>query len=412
MNEQYRTYPTLRALRNRALWRITLAAVCIAAFALVATSLLSARHNLQLVAHSLGYTLEAALVFGDEEAADEILQLLAAREKLGSVQVFDRNDGLFAEWHNNQGFAAGLLENLIPPARLHLPVMQGNRLVGSLTLTSNTRELANFLRNGFLLMFAGLGLVALGTLYLTNRIIHKISRPLQSMTQVAHKVRYKRDFEARVPQARIAELNELSEDLNELLRELEVWNRLQEREKAALNHQASHDGLTGLVNRNTFEARLAHTLLRARNEQSRFAVLYIDVDHFKQVNDSMGHDAGDQLLQALANRLRQQVRAGDTVARLGGDEFAILLPELSTREGAGRIADAIIRCMQEPVDLTDGTQFPMSLSIGISLYPDDAHNMIDLLKAADSAMYAAKKSGRSRWQHIPTSPTATRGKTP
>ena len=199
-----------------------------------------------------------------------------------------------------------------------------------------------------------------------------------------------RSFGQRVPPARIRELNDLASDFNGLLYELEKWEAGMQRENKSLAHQANHDSLTGLPNRAFFERRLAHDVEHAAREGERFAVLFFDADRFKEINDTLGHAAGDRVLSTLAARIRGQFRVGDIVARLGGDEFAALLAPLRNVGDARRIARNIALAMREPIVLDDGTTVTSSVSVGIAVYPDDAPDSAGLIHAADIAMYVAK----------------------
>ncbi|EPY00734.1 bifunctional diguanylate cyclase/phosphodiesterase, partial [Magnetospirillum fulvum] len=162
---------------------------------------------------------------------------------------------------------------------------------------------------------------------------------------------------------------------------------------ARIQHLAHHDSLTELPNRALFQERLRQALASARRTQTRLALLFLDLDKFKDVNDTLGHHIGDQLLTAVARRLARCLRETDTVARLGGDEFAVILTNLSGAEGAGHVADTIIASLSEPFGLEDH-EVLTSTSIGITLYPDDAESADQLLKNADLAMFHSKAQGR------------------
>lgn len=161
---------------------------------------------------------------------------------------------------------------------------------------------------------------------------------------------------------------------------------------ARLQHMAQYDQLTNLPNRGFLYDRLKIALARARREQGRLAVLYLDLDKFKQVNDRFGHAVGDLLLQEIANRLKQCVRKSDTVARLGGDEFVVLLESLQQPQYAALVAEKIRGALQPPVAI-DGRSLSVLPSIGIALYPEQGDDAQALLKHADEAMYYAKKHG-------------------
>ncbi|WP_044871246.1 bifunctional diguanylate cyclase/phosphodiesterase [Pseudomonas sp. LFM046] len=165
--------------------------------------------------------------------------------------------------------------------------------------------------------------------------------------------------------------------------------------QARLDYQAHHDPLTGLPNRLLFESRLQLALADAANDQHHGAVLFIDLDRFKHINDSLGHPVGDLLLKGIATRLRGQLRDIDTVARLGGDEFIILLPGLHSANDAQAVATKLLTCFEAPFPAGQH-EFFMSASIGISLFPDHGQDVATLVKNADAAMYRAKARGRNR----------------
>lgn len=164
-----------------------------------------------------------------------------------------------------------------------------------------------------------------------------------------------------------------------------------------IRYLALHDALTGLPNRTLFRERVSSGIARARRNGHPLAVLFIDLDNFKEVNDSLGHHIGDRLLQVTASRLQRCLREGDGVARLGGDEFVIDLPTVSGNEEAAVIADKILEVLRAPFMLDDNT-LHVSASIGISLYPHDGDDVETLMHTADSAMYLAKKQGRNNFK--------------
>jgi diguanylate cyclase (GGDEF)-like protein/PAS domain S-box-containing protein len=157
---------------------------------------------------------------------------------------------------------------------------------------------------------------------------------------------------------------------------------------------AHHDSLTGLPNRLLFNDRLNQAISRAKRDSRQSALLYLDLDKFKAVNDTLGHGAGDALLQAVAARLRKQMRESDTVARVGGDEFAVILPDIGGREEAESVAHKIVAALAAPFRLgTEQQHAVIGTSIGVAVYPTDARDAQALIKAADAAMYEAKRDG-------------------
>lgn len=162
-----------------------------------------------------------------------------------------------------------------------------------------------------------------------------------------------------------------------------------------LRHLAHYDNLTGLLNRSLFMDRLQATVSQSDRYQQSCSLLYIDVDNFKQINDQYGHDAGDVLLKAVADRIKQNCRTTDSAARLGGDEFAILLTHIDKADTSLTV-EKILKKVSEPVVL-DKQSIQVSLSIGVAHYPDTATNIHDLLSQADEAMYRAKRTGKARY---------------
>jgi diguanylate cyclase (GGDEF)-like protein len=166
---------------------------------------------------------------------------------------------------------------------------------------------------------------------------------------------------------------------------------------ARVEYLAYHDGLSGLPNRGLFSKLLTRGIKMAHRHQRRLAVLFLDLDRFKQINDTLGHEAGDQLLQEVARRLQSSLRDSDTVARLGGDEFVVLLPELESGEYAAVVAQKILSALEQPFSLL-GQEFRVTASIGICTYPEDGTDELTLTKHADVAMYQAKAEGKNNYQ--------------
>jgi len=169
------------------------------------------------------------------------------------------------------------------------------------------------------------------------------------------------------------------------------------RAEQELRYLANYDALTGLPNRTLLSERIAHAIARARRSARKVAVLFLDLDRFKHVNDSMGHAAGDSMLKAAGARLRHVVREGDSVARVGGDEFTVVIEDIGSSAEAEHVAAKIIAAFEQPLELDNGQEVVISPSIGISLHPDHGQAASDLLKYADTAMYQAKDHGRKTW---------------
>ncbi len=178
---------------------------------------------------------------------------------------------------------------------------------------------------------------------------------------------------------------------NKRLTEIIIIERnLKENTQRQLEFQALYDPLTQLPNRRLFHDRLLETVKVANRSRTRFGVMVTDLDHFKEVNDTMGHDAGDELLEQVSKRLRSALRESDTLARMGGDEFAIICPSINDFKSASVVCLRIISCLQEPV-IVKNKPVQVGISIGVSLFPDHGAENEILLRRADIAMYRAKQ---------------------
>jgi diguanylate cyclase (GGDEF)-like protein/PAS domain S-box-containing protein len=202
-------------------------------------------------------------------------------------------------------------------------------------------------------------------------------------------LRARDELEQRVVE-RTAELANANTQLQE-----EVFERMQAEQR--IWHLAHHDGLTGLPNRTLLHDRLEQALAQAQRGRHRVAVMFLDLDRFKNINDSLGHAIGDELLKHVAERLKSVVRAVDTVSRLGGDEFVIVLHEVSSPDDVVQVAEKILGALASAVNV-EGHQLRATPSIGISIFPDDGDEVFGLMKSADTAMYHAKASGRNNFQ--------------
>ncbi|KAB8060763.1 diguanylate cyclase [Janthinobacterium sp. FT14W] len=398
--------PTLDSVLRRAHLSVSLIAVLAAGLTLTAVALLALRvysdQNLRLVARSMSYTVEGAVVFGDPMAAREALALIGVNEDIDQAQVSDKAGKVLAHWergeHGTRYYIERALTGWMLPDSLSFPITRNDQAIGSITLVPHSRSLLPFLLSGLTCLLACLLLSLAVAVRLSRRMETEITSPLRHLAETAHRVRRDRSFELRVPPANIAELNQLNDDFNALLDELEAWQSHLQKENASLSHRANHDSLTGLSNRAFMEAELERAILEARIGNGKVAVLFLDSDRFKYINDTFGHASGDRVLVTIAARIKQQLREGDLVARLGGDEFAILLKPLRNSSDAMHIADNIIAAMAQAIELPTGNSIVSSLTIGVAVFPDHAVDAASLVGAADEAMYRAKQAQRGTRQ--------------
>ena len=397
---------TLDSVLRRAHLSVSLIAVLAAGLTLTAVALLALRvysdQNLRLVARSMSYTVEGAVVFGDALVAKEALALIGVNEDIDQAQVSDMAGKVLARWergeHGTRYYIERALTGWMLPDSLTFPVMRNDQAIGSITLVPHSRSLLPFLLSGLSCLLACLVLSLVVAVRLSRRMETEITSPLRHLAETAHRVRRDRSFELRVPPANIAELNQINDDFNALLDELEAWQSHLQKEHASLSHRANHDSLTGLSNRAFMETELERAIIEARVGNGKVAVLFLDSDRFKYINDTFGHASGDRVLVTIAARIKQQLREGDLVARLGGDEFAIVLKPLRNSSDAMHIADNIITAMAQAIELPTGNSIVTSLTIGVAVFPDHAIDAVSLVGAADEAMYRAKQAQRGTRQ--------------
>ncbi|HEX3987655.1 MAG TPA: EAL domain-containing protein [Acidobacteriaceae bacterium] len=222
----------------------------------------------------------------------------------------------------------------------------------------------------------------------TTQAIRELSR---SMLQVAAQ----RPFDVQFPVRGSEEVGELVDGFNAMLTEMQRRDRARKEAEARLQQMVLFDDLTGLPNRRLLIDRLTHSLAKGWRENRKVALLYIDLDGFKLVNDGLGHNVGDALLGQVAQRMKARFRQSDTLARIGGDEFTLILENVQSTEDADTVARDALDLMKAPFDV-DGHSIRMTASVGISLFPDHAQESGQLLRQADCAMFAAKRNGKNR----------------
>jgi len=216
--------------------------------------------------------------------------------------------------------------------------------------------------------------------------LHEMVRATQAFSQgQAH---------GALPIKRQDELGELARSFSDMEQQIRLQMTELNASRDAMTHLAHHDALTGLPNRRMFEQRLAQALEMSRRSGRPCALLFVDLDEFKSINDSLGHAMGDAVLKATAQVIQGAVRQVDTVARLAGDEFTVLCENVDSEEAAQQIVAKLQQAFEQPLDI-QGKPYPLRASIGMSLFPRDAQDAHNLLASADAAMYRAKLNRRT-----------------
>jgi diguanylate cyclase (GGDEF)-like protein len=236
-------------------------------------------------------------------------------------------------------------------------------------------------------------ILVLGVLaaFLAALVARAVTGPLTGMAKAMRRFS-KEHVVSQLPSARKDEIGLLARSLNDMQNSLVENMRDLNESRQALEHLAQHDSLTGLPNRALFDDRLRQAVSQPRRDQSRLALLFVDLDGFKAVNDTYGHHMGDLLLVAAAQRMQACVRNVDTVGRLGGDEFVVLLPHVEEEQDALLVAGKICNALGLSFDVEDRHLF-MASSVGVAIYPQHGSDAVMLMKSADAAMYVAKEKG-------------------
>ncbi|QFU74300.1 EAL domain-containing protein [Halioglobus maricola] len=359
----------------------------------------------------------SSLAFSDPASAGETLASLGIERELVFAVLYDEQGEVFASFANADA------EYMVPSARdlqipdgvlsVTEPVLLDGRTIGTVVLVSEMKIWQQQqLRKGLLaLLVYAVGLLV--SLLLASRLHRLVTRPIMELAATAKKITATRDYSLRAAQQSEDETGSLVSSFNEMLGEiqardnqlLEIREKLEQKveERTAelrrladeYAHQASHDALTGLANRITFEDRLQMALLNAERYKHSAAVLFLDLDRFKTINDTLGHSIGDQLLRRVGENLAECIRESDTLARLGGDEFALLLPQAEP-DSLSDVAEKVIAAVNTPV-VIDGHGLQVNTSVGISQFPEDGCTTGEIIKNADTAMYASKALGGNRF---------------
>lgn len=396
--------PTLRDLLAKVHLRLIAFTIALATISLLASGVLMirsyAQRNLELIAHNVSYVVEPAVILGDPDAIAEGVASVAAAMDVKQVQVVDGKGHILTRWVNPAVHATGVLEpvasRLLWSHPVIKPVRRGNSVLGEVRVYGDSGAIVSFFLSGTLVGLLCLGATIAATQLLARRLHRDVIAPLDHIAEVAHAITADRRFEKRIPASGIAEIDQIGRDFNGLIAEIQAWQAVMTIENAELTRQSTHDSLTGLGNRVLFERKLHETVTTAKRSNTIFAVLYLDIDEFKQINDRYGHESGDAVLIEVAGQLRRSIRKVDHPFRLGGDEFAVILAPFERREQVQTVIDRINHGMSGRFRLSDGPFATPSLSVGVAIYPEDGSTPSDLLRRADLAMYSQKRD-RGGW---------------
>jgi len=369
--------------------------------------------KVKLLARTASYMVEAAVVFGDHQAATEILNDILTKEKICRITIYYEtgfSNDVFAQANKQCNGASGKgwknkVVSFMSGESARAEIKRDGKRLGVVEVVNDDAVFIHFLSRGGVVLVFCLVLAILMARVPARWMERRFATELDSLAGMAHAARLEGDFTRRLPGFEIAEFNGLGQDFNALFSEIQARNaELALRQShletvnRTLSNQAMCDPLTGLANRACFSEQLEIAIRKARMTGTRVGVLYIDNDHFKDINDSFGHAAGDSLLVNVGKRLSGAVRESDLVARLGGDEFVILLAPVNGEDDLWHVSNKILAAMSRKLrlDEREGVDIELGVSVGMAVFPDQANEAISLLRAADHAMYRAKRLGRGR----------------
>lgn len=393
--------PTLRQALAKTHWRLIALAVLLSGSTLLFSGLMTIQayfeRNLVLAASTIGYAVEPAMVFGDTDAMRDGMRS-AGLSDIRLVELRAPDQRVLARWPASGPEASAeprLVERLLGIQPVSHPVDHAGEVIGEVRVYGDPSMLVRYIRAGALISFCCLLISAIALRIMARRMQEVVVTPLAEIAVVAHAVRQERAFARRVARSDIAEVDSFICDFNGLIGELENWHQAMTAEQERLAHEATHDSLTGLGNRALFNAELEQRAAQAMRDGTAFALFYLDVDHFKQVNDTHGHQSGDTLLVAIARRLSSCLGPADAAFRLGGDEFALLLAVSEPVAGPEAVIQRIDDCMAEPLELASGERVVPSVSIGAAIHSGGGMTLPDLIAHADADMYRDKLRKRS-----------------
>ena len=344
----------------------------------------------------------SALLFDDQQSAKDILFTLEQNPSIRYAQIYDRNNQLFAEFTR----PGQIIDNIpLDPSNTAFfkgnnfyslrQIIKDNEFLGVILISANTDTLA--VQKKKYILTAGILLLSsfLLACIFNWKLQQKLSAPIKDLINlVVYVAKYKR-YHKRLDNKSADEVGDLILGVNAMLDTIQI-------NESQLYERANYDELTKLPNRHLFMERLSQAIKNADRNKTEIAVLFLDLDRFKIINDSLGHSVGDQLLVQVTAKILPTVRLSDTVCRWGGDEFVLLLDNINQSENIQFVIEKIIKVLSSP-NIIGNHSLHVSTSIGIACYPNDGRDAMSLLKHADISMYKAKAEGPGKFKYFNSS---------
>ncbi len=349
-----------------------------------------AKQNLKLLSQTVLERIQPAVVFKDKGAIDQILDDYTREHAIRSIHVYDPQQQLLAESTKkiaNTSFLQDLLDKWFLHDPVKLMIVHHKKKVGELVLYGSSENILHFLKTIIIGLAISMFFIVIALLWSVNLTYRQIMQAIKPLTHIAQLVSDQKAYNLRFPNNHIKEFQNLNTVFNELLEEIQIWNNNLQKENRQLSFQAHHDQLTSLPNRHYFYEELLNIFENPLFRHNS-ALIFIDNNKFKLINDQFGHLAGDAVLREMAQRLKLSVRQEDFIARLGGDEFAIILHAIHHADHLKAIAEGLLASSIEPLNF-NGEIIHFGFSLGIA-FSQFAENPEDLVMQADQAMYKAK----------------------
>jgi diguanylate cyclase (GGDEF)-like protein len=354
--------------------------------------------------------IASTLLFNDTVSANETLRTLKVDPSVLMAVLFDEEDKPFASY-SQEGYASQIEAYKLQPEGVYLgdifvevfrPAVIQNSRVGTVYIRSDLTGFEEKIINySYIVLFIFMASLILAA-FLTHQFQKIITTPIEKLAQLVSQVSKDKDYSMRLPIKSRDEIGVLVRAFNGMLKTVEehkekLQNQTNNLEQLVrirseqLHKLAYFDALTGLPNRSLLFQEIEKEISRCNRTNLSFALMFLDLDRFKTINDSLGHAVGDELLQEAARRLLDSVRKEDVVARIGGDEFVVMLVNIKSRLKVSSIAENIMLAFSYPFNLIlNSTSLHVSVSIGVSVYPEHGHDVADLMRNADTSMYQTK----------------------
>ncbi|MEA3371108.1 MAG: EAL domain-containing protein [Campylobacterota bacterium] len=357
-------------------------------------------------ANILAENVAPSIISKDILGISNILASVEYNKKIHQTFALDESWNMLGAFHKGDNFVRQ--RKIIPIIKENknlwndgyfyavVPIVNDNIEIGNLVIVASLDDFYfRMLQYTFVIV-----IIFLIAIYITaifrKSLQNSILEPIAKLDNITTQIIKTKNLEHEIPSFNSDEIGDLAKNFQYMISELSSYHTELNKQKSALTYQASYDSLTKLPNRVLFQDRLKQSIRKSSRNSEKFALFFIDLDKFKEVNDTLGHEYGDKLLVKVAQRLSSIIREDDTLARLGGDEFIVIMNNIKEFHTASVLAQKILDILEVPLEVENEDIF-ISCSIGISLYPQDSRNEQELLKYADIAMYRSKHEGRANY---------------